>query len=120
MDIFSLIVSGLLAAGMAYFIIMMVFRIRNNVVTGYRFRDALTEELNRLRLSRMLQALGFNIDQYTHTQNVVDIQRQMKNCASCANISTCDEKLEKGEVDPDYMDYCANADDLQRMKTGTD
>ena len=115
MDSTSLLIAGLLAASLTYFIAMMFFRIRGNVTTGLRYREAIAAELERLRMAKMLSVLGINLDQYTHQNRVLDIRQQMANCAACPNTGTCDEQIAHGTVDIDNMDYCENADVMKTM-----
>ena len=110
MSIFSLIILSLLGIALAWFIVMMMIRIRNNVVNGLDYRTALRTEISSLRLNRMLAALGINRERYLHQENVIEIHKHMERCRDCSNTETCDDKLENNTIEKGNIDFCNNAD----------
>lgn len=115
MSAVTLIISSLLALSLAYFIVLMLIRIRNNVVTGLSYREALQAQIADLRLNRMLGALGINKQRYMHQQSIIDIHSHMERCRDCTNTHVCDEKLESNTIEKDKIDFCNNAETLNRI-----
>lgn len=112
MEIFSLIAGAALSIMVAYVIVRLAYTIYTNVMNGIRFRQLLEDKVRQFRLSRMLEALGFNVRQYVHKEAVLDIEKQMSRCGSCENTQTCDEQLASGSVSLDSIGYCKNEDSL--------
>ena len=111
----TLVITALLSLSLAYFIVLLLIRIRNNVVAGHSYRDALTAELSELRAYKMLGALGINRQRYIHQQSVLDIHKHMDRCKACGNITECDEKLASNSIDPNHIEFCNNADEFSEM-----
>ena len=117
MDIFSVIVGGILALFMLYVLLRMSYVIMRNVIVGMEFRKNLARQVNALRLNKMLTALGIDINSYLHSERVIDIEQQIDKCASCENTETCDDQLSKGTVQAGNIDYCNNEKSLQQIVT---
>jgi hypothetical protein len=61
----------------------------------------------------MLQALGINEKEYTHNNQVNEIEMHINRCRNCGNTERCDSDLEIGDVK--HADqYCPNNEDLLR------
>jgi hypothetical protein len=116
MDIFSLIVSSALGLFLIYFIVRLSYVIMVNLINGRKFHQSLEHEFDKLRLSRMLGALGINKTAYIYQTNVNDIRQQMESCASCKNTDVCDEKLSGEELSTDDIAFCNNEKDLKEMQ----
>ena len=58
MDIFTVIVGGILALFMLYVLLRMSYVIMRNVIVGMEFRKNLARQVHALRLNKMLTALG--------------------------------------------------------------
>jgi hypothetical protein len=104
----TLIILSILAAALAYYIIMLAIRIRSNVATGLSYHDALLEQVSALRMGKMMTALGINQQRYIHQESGVDIDAQMKRCVACDNTAECDEKLAGDNIDPEHIEFCKN------------
>ncbi len=115
MDIFTLFVGTLLVIAIAYVILRLAVVIAFNVKSGVLYRRNLARKINDLRLSRMLAALGIDINRYLHNERVIDISEQMNRCVTCENTQTCDEDMLKGKVSVDHIDYCNNEQTLKEM-----
>ncbi len=115
MDVFTLLFGGILALAMVYLVMRLSYVIFVNVITGMRFRKMLATRVHKLRLNRMLAALGIDTNTYVHNERIVDIENQMSNCSSCENVDICDEQLTSGEVNADNIDYCNNEAALKEM-----
>jgi hypothetical protein len=115
MDIFTLIVGTLLVVAIAYVILRLAVVIAFNVKTGILYRRNLARKFNDLRLSRMLAALGIDINRYLHNERVIDITEQMNRCVACENTQTCDEDMLKGKVEVEHINYCNNEQTLKEM-----
>ena len=115
MSTLTLIITSLLAIAFTWFIVLMLVRIRNNVVNGLSYRKALREEIGSLRLDRMLAALGVNRERYLYQENVLDIHQHMERCKDCSNTATCDDKLDSNTIEKDKIDFCNNAQAFGRI-----
>lgn len=115
MNIVSLLVAGLLGLLAVVFAVLLFVAIIFNLKIGIRYRKSLAQEFERLRLSRMLEALGLNVTTYLYEEPITEIHAQMKRCATCENTGTCDEKLGAGEVSAEDIEFCNNEKSLQSM-----
>ncbi|TNF92243.1 MAG: hypothetical protein EP297_13645 [Gammaproteobacteria bacterium] len=102
----------LLAAVLAIILFAAIFF---NMKVGMRFRQDLANRIHGLRLGRMLNALGIDIDSYLHSEPVVDIENQITRCTQCANTDECDEKLTSDSIKPDEIAFCNNEKSLQEI-----
>ncbi len=110
-----MIVTTALGLALGYFIVRLMLRIRNNVIIGRTYRQALRAELSSLRLDRMLAALGINRELYLHQQKTRDIHQHIQRCRDCDHNDICDEKLHEKSVDANDIDYCNNAEQLKNI-----
>jgi hypothetical protein len=110
-----LVVVGLLVIGLAVSLVMLPIAIVFNLEAGKRYRRDLAVKLDRLRLGRMLAALGIDIDVYLNHERIVEIDQQMRRCAACTNTDTCDDNLRMGGIAADNIGYCNNEQSLQAM-----
>ena len=115
MDIFTVIIGSLLALFMLYVIIRMSYVIMRNVIVGMEFRKNLARKVDALRLNKMLAALGVDINNYLHSERVIDIEEHIDKCSVCQNIETCDDQLAKGTIQASNIDYCNNEKSLQQI-----
>jgi hypothetical protein len=115
MNTLVLIAIGLLVAGLAIALVLLPLAIAMNVETGMKYRRDLAERLDRLRLGRMLAALGVNINRYLNNERIVDIDQQMRRCSACTHTKTCDDKLKEGDVAADNIGFCNNEASLRKM-----
>lgn len=111
-----MIVGGVLALLLANFIFRLIYTISTNVINGRKFHLALEQEFNKLRLSKMLSALGINKTAYIYQTKVKDIHQQMKSCSSCENTDECDEELSTPNVDITKLKFCKNEAELKEIK----
>jgi hypothetical protein len=111
-SVVSIILLGLL---LFIFTVLLPVAIIFNTRSGIKYRQALAEQLEHLRLGKMLKALGIDTDSYLASERVVDIQKQMERCGACANTEECDNQLAGGAVDADTIDYCNNEASLQNI-----
>ncbi len=116
MNTITIIVAGTLALMLAGFTLRLTYVIMKNLIDGRKFHQNLEQEFNRLRLSRMLTALGINKSSYIHQTSVSDIHQQMESCSACKNTDECDEKLAKPALDVDEIEFCNNESRLQEIK----
>ena len=113
MNLFSLIVAGLLTMLTLAFTVMLVSAIVFNMKSGKKYRVSLARRFDQLRLSKMLSALGIDVNSYLHTQGIVDIQKHMDRCSACENTTTCDEQLATGDIKASDIEFCNNEKFLQ-------
>ena len=117
MDIISFIITFALAALMLYLIVRLPLAIMRNLRAGHRFRQGLSNALDKRRLARMLQYLGIDKARYLHKEQGLEIQRQMERCDDCDAKDRCDDVLEDQQsADVDALGFCANIDDLTKMR----
>lgn len=115
MNILSLIISGLLGLMLAAFSLLLFAAIVFNLNIGKRYRRRLARELERLRLAKMLAALGVDTSSWLHSERIVDIHNQMKRCAECTQTAECDDRLAGGDVDPGQIGFCDNEQSLKEL-----
>lgn len=110
-----MIITTALGCALGYFIVRLMLRIRNNVIIGRSYRQALRAELSSLRLDRMLAALGINRELYLHQQKTRNIHQHIQRCRDCDSTDICDEKLCAQTIDQGNIDYCNNAESLKSI-----
>ena len=106
--IFVLMLVAVLAFGFA-----LVWAIAGNLRRGDEVRRKLARNLETLRLGRALEKFGIDTREYLHSQPIVDIEGQMRNCRACGDLARCDESLEGGTV-VDF-DFCPNQEPLNAL-----
>ena len=111
----SLITLAILAAALAFYVLMLAFRIHNNVATGLAYRESLLSRLSRLRLNNMLHALGIDRDRYAYQQSILDIDKQMKQCTQCDSTQSCDEQVTSGKTAIKDISFCGNKTALDKI-----
>lgn len=115
MNLISLIAGGLFVLLMAAFAGLLFAAIVFNLRVGRRYRESLARDIDRLRLSRMLGALGIDVTGYLHNERILDIRQQMGRCSDCARTTECDERLAGGSVDAQDIGFCNNEQALQQI-----
>jgi len=116
MNMLTTIVIGSLTLFLAIFTIRLSYNIIVNIINGRKFHQALEQEFSKLRLNKMLAALGINKTDYIYQTNVKDIHQQMKNCTDCTNTTECDEKVATPDIDITEIEFCNNEEELQKIK----
>jgi hypothetical protein len=114
MNAVSISISGIFAILAVAFAVLLLVAILANQKTARRYREQLNAKLSSLRLSRMLAFHRINQGSYLHTQPVVDIEKQMKRCASCTQTQRCEEVLAADSQAE--TGFCANDGDLKDIK----
>ena len=114
-NIISLVAILMLGLLLAIFIVWLMAAIIFNTRAGMKYRQQLAEQLARLRLGKMLTALGIDTDSYLSIERAVDIHEQMDRCTTCTNTGECDAQLAAGAVDAGSIDYCNNEASLQKI-----
>jgi len=115
MDIFYLLTAGVLILLVAGFAVFLLSAIVFNMNVGRRYRASMATQLETLRLSKMLTALGIDINEYLHTQRTVDIKTHMQRCSQCANTDVCDDNLAANTIDTGNINYCNNEASLKNI-----
>ena len=105
----------LFVAMFVLFAILLPLAIIFNVRTGKAYREKLAGKIEKLRLGKMLSALGIDIDTYIARERGVDIHKHMKNCKACSNLEECDERLDRGGITADEIGFCNNEQSLQEL-----
>lgn len=117
MDIFSLAITGLLAATIIYLVFRLPLAIFGNLRRGQRFREQLGTRLGDLRLSRMLGVVGIDQSDYLHRQDTLTVREQMARCDRCEEKTRCDELLESTvTAQTADLGFCANVDGLRDIQ----
>lgn len=111
-----MIVGGSLVLLLSGFVLRLCYTIMINLINGRKFHHALEQEFDRLRLGKMLNALGINKTAYIYQTNVNDIHKQMDSCSNCDNTSECDDKLSNEEIDITEINFCSNEAELKEIK----
>ena len=115
MNIISIIIGGLLAVLTLAFTVLLASAIVFNLNAGKKYRKSLANSVDQLRLSKMLTALGIDVDNYLHTERIVDIQQHMDRCSACDNVEECDEQISTGQLDAADIGFCNNEQSLQEI-----
>ena len=114
-QLFTLIPLSVLILTLVSFVVLLAIAIVFNFRAGMKYRAALAERLDTLRLGRMLGTLGIDIDSYLARERVVDIHQQMQRCSECNNVAPCDAGLADGTLKPDNIGFCNNEQALQDL-----
>ena len=115
MDLISIIIASLLGILVTLVIVLLFIAIIFNMKRGRKFRQALAKKVARLRLNKMLIALGVDTNAYIHDENVADIYKHMERCEDCSKTEECDDALAKDQINPDEIDFCNNEQSLQKI-----
>jgi hypothetical protein len=86
--------------------------IARNFRAGREFRERLMQRLQALRMHRVAKALGIDVEHCLHDEMVVRIEENMRRCEACEALEACDEKLAKGALSTDEIEFCPNRDCL--------
>ena len=78
-----------------------------------RIRAMLRDRVYKLRLSKMLEFLGVDIDKYIKIVPQQDIAKHIRNCTACPEIPTCDACLRDGKP-VNSMYFCPNFKSLTK------
>ena len=100
---------------LAVFFVLLPVAIIFNFKAGIKYREKLAGQIERLRLGKMLAALGIDIDAYISMERSVDIWEQMNRCKACDNTEECDDRLSEGVIDADDISFCNNEKSLQEL-----
>jgi hypothetical protein len=115
MNTLSLIILAALVLILVAFMVLLPVAIIFNVRAAAKYRQGLATQVDKLRLGRMLSALGIDINEYLNTERAIDIHTHMERCSACANTDECDEKLAGNDIDPERINFCNNEASLQEM-----
>lgn len=115
MDILYLSLAILLILLISLFSLLLFSTIIFNMKVGSRYRARLAQQLDNLRLSKMLSALGIDTNTYLHSQRVVDINNHMEQCSQCDNTEKCDESINSNNITTENIDYCKNESPLKKL-----
>ncbi len=115
MKIITLVSLAMLSLLLAVFLVLLTIAIIFNFRSGLKYREKLAGKIEKLRLGKMLAALGINIDEYVCSARAVDINDQISNCSACANTRECDDRLADGSISSDDIGFCNNEEALQEV-----
>jgi len=115
LKILTLIVLALLLLAPVIFTVVLFVAIIFNVRTGLRYREGLARKLGRLRLNKMLGALGIDTNTYLHGERVTDIYGDMERCANCRQARKCDQEIARGALKPGEIGFCDNEAPLREI-----
>ena len=115
MNTITLVALAVLTLVLVTFSVLLPVAIVFNVRAGEKYRKGLAEKVNKLRLGKMLAALGVDIDVYLNSERSLEIQQHIDRCAACDNTAECDDKLSAEAIDPDSIDFCNNEASLQKI-----
>lgn len=115
MNIFSVVIASLLGLLVLAFSLLLFLAIVFNLNAGKKYRQSLARELEKLRLNKMLSALGVDVNTYLHSERIADIQQQMNRCSGCSQTAECDDRLSEGRIGAADIGFCNNEQALQDM-----
>jgi len=96
-------------------VVIILTSIIFNIKAGVKYRKKIAQQLEQLRMSKMLHALGIDTTQYLHKERISEINTQMSRCSECENTDQCDEDMASGNFDPDSISYCNNEESLKAI-----
>ena len=103
---------------LSFFVVLAIYTgvgllrsIIQNSRQGIQFREQLLARVKSERMHEMLNTLGIDAEQYTHTRRVNEIEMHISRCRQCANTDQCDRELEHG-LTRAVEQYCPNNSDL--------
>ncbi len=119
MAIISYILLAIL--GIAFTIVGLYFLIliTRNVKQGLVVRQELAKRVESLRMAKLLNRLGIDLNQYLHIVPLTKISESMGKCESCPTIDICDQKLKEDRLVIKDIDFCPNQqclDELRKLK----
>jgi hypothetical protein len=115
MNTITIIALVLLTLMLVTFLVLLPVAIVFNVRAAEKYRQGLAEKVNRLRLGKMLAALGVDIDVYLNSERSLEIQQHIDRCAACDNTTECDDKLAGQAIAPDNIGFCNNEASLREI-----
>lgn len=87
----------------------IVLAIGRNFQKGMALRDAWRERIRLLRFGKMLRRRGLVLEEYLHGVSAHEIEKQIRNCESCAHTKECDTLLaDTAPVQPEATSFCPN------------
>jgi hypothetical protein len=116
----TLLATIMLILLVAVFTIWLPAAIVFNVRAGMAYREKLAGKLEKMRLGKMLAALGVDIDAYISNERGVDIHDHVTRCNQCASTSECDERISRGDINADDIAFCNNEQSLQKLTRSPD
>lgn len=111
----SLLTFILIAGVFVLFVVLLPVAIIYNVKAGLIYRERLAGKIEKLRLGKMLPALGIDIETYISSERGIDIHRHMNRCQECSSLEECDERMEQGGITADDIGFCSNEESLQTL-----
>ena len=115
MNLFTILVAGLFGLLTLSFLALLLAAIVFNLNVGRKYRRSLAQDIDKLRLSRMLATLGIDVTRYLHREPILDIQQQMKRCSECDRTTECDGHLAADDINAEQLDFCANEQSLKTL-----
>ena len=116
----TLLASILLLLLVAVFTLWLPAAIVFNVRAGVAYREKLAGKIEKMRLGKMLAALGVDIDAYTSNERGVDIHDHVTRCNQCINTGECDERISQGDINADDIAFCNNEHSLHKLTRSPD
>ena len=115
MNILSLIAVGILALMLTAFLVLLPVAIIFNMKAGMKYRQNLARGVEKLRLSKMLTALGIDVNEYLANNPALEIRSHMERCSECSNTEECDDQLSNSAIDADRIGFCNNEESLREI-----
>lgn len=84
-----------------------------NSLNGIMHREKVLERIGKLRLHKMLAALGIDENQYVYNTRLTDIETHMHRCSDCGAKQECDRQLASENVSGADR-FCPNNEELVR------
>lgn len=105
--------SGLAAAlvGMVVLVVAVVTTtVRIATSETSRVHGRIRAALGNVRMLRMLRRREVDVEAFIRTADAGDIRAQISNCATCPNVTQCDETLADGASPVEDYAFCPNSD----------
>jgi len=115
MNTLNLIAFSVLALLVGVFMVLLPVAIIFNMKAGMKYRQDLAHRLEKLRLGKMLVALGIDTSEYLAQSPGIEIRNHMERCSACSNTAECDDKLAHNDIDADRINFCNNEESLRNL-----
>lgn len=104
----------LIVVGVAF--VLMCAGMRSCLHQLREYRRELTDRAKALRIRKMLNRLGVNLNGYVKRTPAIDVEKHLAQCRGCPDTVACDDYLEGGK-DMDPNSFCPNFRELHEHQS---
>jgi hypothetical protein len=108
----SSLAGALMLLGLVGVIVVLMVAILRNIRQGERWREAMLERMESLRMARALRQRGIDPRRHVHEESVLALETQLSRCEGCEKGEDCERVLDE-ERFAEFGD-CPNEADMTR------